>query len=240
MNPFADLQARALACNRRLPESGLVSGTFGNASAFDRDRGVFAIKPSGVAFADLRDEDMPIVDLTGKTVAGRLRPSSDTPTHAMLYEAWPDIGGVVHTHSPYAVAWAQAMRPIPVFGTTHADYIAGDIPCTAPMGDDRIAGNYEVETGRQILDTFTGMSHHDAAMVLVACHGPFTWGRTPEEAVANSIALEMIARMALYTIQINPGTARLKPALLKKHFERKHGPDAYYGQDKTNDERTSR
>jgi L-ribulose-5-phosphate 4-epimerase len=240
MNPFADLQSRALACNRRLPESGLVSGTFGNASAFDRNREVFAIKPSGVAFSDLRAEDMPIVDLTGKVVAGHLRPSSDTRTHAILYKTWPDIGGVVHTHSPYAVAWAQAMRPIPVFGTTHADCVAGDIPCTPPMDDDRIAGDYEEETGQQILDTIAGMSHNDVTMVLVACHGPFTWGSTPEDAVANSIALEMIARMALYTLQINPGTPRLKPALLKKHFERKHGPDAYYGQGKPKDERTPR
>lgn len=240
MNHFADLQARALACNLKLPESGLVSGTFGNASAFDRDRGVFAIKPSGVAFADLRAEDMPVVDLTGKVVAGRLRPSSDTRTHAMLYEAWPDIGGVVHTHSAHAVAWAQAMKPIPVFGTTHADHIAGDIPCTAPMADDRVEGNYEEETGRQILATLAGMSHHDVTMVLVACHGPFTWGGTPEDAVANSIALELIARLALYTLQIEPDTPRLKPALLKKHFERKHGPAAYYGQGQAKDERTTR
>jgi L-ribulose-5-phosphate 4-epimerase len=132
------------------------------------------------------------------------------------------------------------MRPIPVFGTTHADHIDGDIPCTAPMSDDRIAGDYEVETGRQILDTFSGMSHNEVTMVLVACHGPFTWGGTPEKAVANSIALELIARMALYTLQIDPGTPRLKPALLKKHFERKHGPDAYYGQASSKDQMTTR
>ena len=230
MNPYLELQSRALACNLRLPASGLVTGTFGNASAFDRQRGVFAIKPSGVPFSDLKAEDLPVLDLTGKVVYGGLRPSSDMPTHALLYEAWPDIGGVVHTHSPYAVAWAQAMRPIPVFGTTHADHCDGDIPCTAPMADDRIAGNYEVETGRQILDTLAGVSHLDVTMVHVACHGPFTWGTTPEKAVDNSIALELIAQMALHTLQIAPQTPRLKESLLKKHFERKHGPDAYYGQ----------
>lgn len=230
MNPYAELQARALACNLRLPSSGLVTGTFGNASAFDRTRGVFAIKPSGVPFNELKAEDLPVVDVNGATVHGSLRPSSDMPTHALLYKSWPDLGGVVHTHSPYAVAWAQAMRPIPVFGTTHADHCDGDIPCTAPMGDDRIEGDYEVETGRQILDTLAGVSHTDVTMILVACHGPFTWGATPEKAVDNSIALELIAQMALHTIQIAPSTPRLKESLLKKHFERKHGPGAYYGQ----------
>jgi L-ribulose-5-phosphate 4-epimerase len=240
MNPYAELQARALACNIRLPEAGLVTGTFGNASAFDRQRGVFAIKPSGVPFGDLKADDMPVLDVTGKVVYGSLRPSSDMPTHALLYEAWPDIGGVVHTHSPYAVAWAQAMRPIPVFGTTHADHVDGDVPCTTPMADDRIAGNYEVETGRQILDALAGSSHLDTCMILVACHGPFTWGKTPEKAVDHSIALELIAQMALLTLQIAPATPRLKESLLKKHFERKHGPDAYYGQASTNNKDASR
>jgi L-ribulose-5-phosphate 4-epimerase len=240
MNPYAEIQARALACNLRLPEAGLVTGTFGNASAFDRQRGVFAIKPSGVPFRELKADDMPVLDVTGKVVYGALRPSSDMPTHALLYGAWPDIGGVVHTHSPYAVAWAQAMRPIPVFGTTHADHCDGDIPCTAPMADDRIAGDYEVETGRQILGSLSRASHADVTMILVACHGPFTWGKTPEKAVDNSIALELIARMALYTLQIAPSAPRLKESLLKKHFERKHGPDAYYGQASPREEDTSR
>ena len=234
MSAYGELKEQALECNRRLPAAGLVSGTFGNASAYDGDRGVFAIKPSGVPFGALHPDDMVVVDLAGRVVEGRFRPSSDMRTHAVLYAAWPDIGGVVHTHSPYAVAWAQAMRPIPVFGTTHADHCDGDIPCTLPMADDRIGGDYEDETGRQILQTLEGRSHDDMTMILVACHGPFTWGRTAEKAVEASIALELIARMALLTLQIDPATPRLKETLLRKHFERKHGPGAYYGQGPTN------
>lgn len=230
MSAYAELRLRAWESNQELPRAGLVKKTFGNASAFDADRKVFAIKPSGVPFESLRPEDMVVVDLESNVVEGLLRPSSDTRTHAVLYAAWPDVGGVVHTHSPYAVAWAQAMKSIPVLGTTHADYVARDIPCTEPMDAGRIEGDYETETGRQILRTFEGISHAMVPMVLVAGHGPFTWGPTPAVAVERSIALELIAQMAQLTLQINPAAKRLSDALLRKHFERKHGSDAYYGQ----------
>lgn len=230
MSTFDALRRTAWECNRDLPRYGLVTLTFGNASAFDPDRAVFAIKPSGVPFEDLTPDTMVIVDLEGKIVEGRLRPSSDTITHAILYRSWPDIGGIVHTHSRYAIAWAQALRDIPVFGTTHADCVPEDIPCTDIMGDDMIRGNYEEETGRQILRTFESRSHREMEMVLVACHGPFTWGATPRKAVENSVLLEEIAAAALHTLTINPDTPRLKQTLLEKHYLRKHGPDAYYGQ----------
>lgn len=225
------LKEKAWVCNQALPRSGLVTHTFGNASAFDPAGAVFAIKPSGVPFDMLKPEMMVVVDLEGKVVEGILRPSSDTPTHAVLYRYWTDLGGIVHTHSPHAMAWAQARRPIPVLGTTHADCLARDVPCTAPMSDRMIRGNYEEETGQQILKTFRRLSHTEVQMVLVASHGPFTWGATAEQAVENSVLLELIAETALKTLQINPRTPRLRPALLKKHFERKHGPNAYYGQD---------
>ncbi|HEX9079768.1 MAG TPA: L-ribulose-5-phosphate 4-epimerase AraD [Desulfuromonadaceae bacterium] len=230
MSNFDPLKLAAWQCNQELPKSSLVIHTFGNASACDRARGVFAIKPSGVPFSRLHPDDMVVVDLEGNIVEGRLRPSSDTRTHAVLYRSWPEIGGVVHTHSPYAVAWAQAGRPIPILGTTHADSLAQDIPCTAVMSDAMIEGDYEECTGRMIVDAFAAMSHTEIEMVLVACHGPFTWGSTPERAVENSVLLEMIARTAVMTLEINPDTPRLKPSLLRKHYERKHGPNAYYGQ----------
>jgi L-ribulose-5-phosphate 4-epimerase len=225
------LKEKAWVCNQALPRAGLVIHTFGNASAFDPSAAVFAIKPSGVPFDMLKPEMMVVVDLEGKVVDGILRPSSDTLTHALLYRYWSDVGGIVHTHSPHAMAWAQARRPIPVLGTTHADCLARDVPCTAPMSDRMIRGNYEEETGQQILKTFRRLSHTEVQMVLVASHGPFTWGATAEQAVENSVLLELIAETALKTLQINPRTPRLRPALLKKHFQRKHGPNAYYGQD---------
>jgi len=238
MSAFAELKHSAWQANLQLPKSGLVTRTFGNASAFDATQRVFAIKPSGVPFEELQPDDMVVVDLQAKVVEGKLRPSSDTRTHAVLYAAWPDIGGVVHTHSLYAVAWAQALKPIPVLGTTHADYVAEDIPCTAPMDEAKITGNYEEETGRQILRTFDERSHTTIPMVLVACHGPFTWGASAEEAIEHSIALEQIAEVAFLTLQINPGTPRLTDALLRKHFERKHGSTATYGQDTATTRRT--
>ncbi len=230
MSAYNDLKESAWKVNQQLPASGLVIHTFDNASAFDHQRGVFAIKPSGVPFGDLRVEDMVVVDLDYKVVEGKLRPSSDTKTHAVLYRSWKDIGGIVHTHSPNAVAWAQAMEPIPVLGTTHADYLAQDIPCTDVMNDEMVKGDYEEETGKQILKTFAMLSHREVEMVLVACHGPFAWGKSPIQALENSVMLEQIARMALLTLQVNPETPRLKRSLLRKHYERKHGPDAYYGQ----------
>ena len=231
MSDFRRLKKLAWECNQALPASGLVEHTFGNASAFDKARGVFAIKPSGMPFARLTPDSMVVVDLASKVVEGTLRPSSDTRTHAVLYKHWPDVGGIVHTHSPYAVAWAQAMRAIPVLGTTHADYLARDIPCTGVMDEKMIRGDYEEETGHQILRIFEDISHTEVEMALVACHGPFSWGTTPARALENSIMCEQIARIAYLTLQINPETPRIATALLKKHFERKHGPNAYYGQE---------
>lgn len=230
MNRIHNLKEVAWKCNKELSRLGLAVQSFGNASAVDRREGLVAIKPSGVAYEDLRVEDMVVVDLDNKIVEGKLRPSSDTKTHTLLYRAFPDIGGVVHTHSPYAVAWAQAMWPIPILGTTHADYLAADIPCTAIMSDKMIKGDYEEETGNQITKVFRKRSYKETPMVIVACHGPFAWGETPQKAVEHSLMLEGIAKMAFLTLQIRPDTPRLKPALIDKHFQRKHGKKAYYGQ----------
>jgi L-ribulose-5-phosphate 4-epimerase len=216
----------------QLPQLGLVLFTFGNVSAVDRDAGVFAIKPSGVPYGELSEDKMVIVDFEGKTVDGKLRPSSDTLTHAVLYQHWTDIGGIVHTHSTYATAWAQAQTDIPIFGTTHADHVTVDIPCAPPMDDSMIKGNYEHETGFQIINCLRDrkLSYTDVEMILVGNHAPFTWGKTVNKAVYNSAVLESIAQMALITKQVNPAATRLKDSLIKKHYERKHGPDSYYGQ----------
>jgi len=230
MSKYSELKRTAWECNQELPARGLATHTFGNASVYDPDSATFAIKPSGVPFSELIPERMVVVDLEARVVEGDLNPSSDTKTHALLYQQWADIGGIVHTHSPYAVAWAQAMKPIPVLGTTHADYLAQDIPCTPVMSDAMVKEDYEEQTGQQILNALSGMSHTEVEMVLVACHGPFTWGKTARKAVENSFMLETIAAMAFHTLAINPDTPRLKETLLRKHFERKHGPDAYYGQ----------
>jgi len=215
-----------------LPQLGLVLFTFGNVSAADHSLGVFAIKPSGVAYEELSPDKMVIVDFDGITVEGSLRPSSDTKTHAVLYKHWNKIGGVVHTHSAYATAWAQAQRDIPIFGTTHADYNTVDIPCAPPMSDEMIKGNYEHETGFQILNCFADkkLNYEEVEMVLVGNHAPFTWGKNAAKAVHNSAVLEFIAKTSLLTEQINPNAPRLKDALKQKHYERKHGPDSYYGQ----------
>ena len=232
MSKYLDIRESAYKANMQLPELGLVLFTFGNVSAADRSLGVFAIKPSGVPYKDLSPEKMVIVDFDGKTVEGDLRPSSDTQTHAVLYKHWPAIGGIVHTHSAYATAWAQSLRSIPIFGTTHADHNTVDIPCAPPMSDEMIKGNYEYETGFQIMNELKekGLGYEEIEMILVGNHAPFTWGKTPEKAVYNSAVLEAVAKMALLTEQINPTAPRLKDALIKKHFERKHGPDSYYGQ----------
>jgi L-ribulose-5-phosphate 4-epimerase len=234
MSKYDGIRQSAYEANLELPKLGLVIFTFGNVSAVDRTLGMFAIKPSGIAYEDLTPGNMVIVDLEGKTVEGKLRPSSDTLTHAVLYKQWDKIGGIVHTHSTYATAWAQAQRDIPVFGTTHADHNTVDIPCAPPMNDEKIEGNYEYETGFQIINCFKDrkLDYNEVEMVLVGNHAPFTWGSTPHKAVYNSAVLEAIAQMALLTEQINPNAQRLKEALRKKHFERKHGPDAYYGQEK--------
>ncbi|WP_316829864.1 L-ribulose-5-phosphate 4-epimerase [Pedobacter aquatilis] len=233
MSNYQDIKEQAYEANMQLPKLGLVLFTFGNVSAADRNKGVFAIKPSGVPYDDLTVEKMVIVDFEGKTVEGNLRPSSDTKTHAVLYKHWEDIGGIVHTHSIYGTAWAQAQRAIPIFGTTHGDHLTVDIPCAPPMDDAMIKGNYEYETGFQIINHFKnlGLSHKEVEMILVGNHAPFTWGKTAEKAVYNSAVLEAVAQMAILTEQINANAPRLKEALIKKHYERKHGTDAYYGQE---------
>jgi L-ribulose-5-phosphate 4-epimerase len=232
MGKYHHLQKLAYEANMELPKLNLVIFTFGNVSAADRELGVFAIKPSGVPYKDLTPENMVIVDFEGKVVKGDLRPSSDTKTHAVLYKEWPEIDGICHTHSTYATAWAQSQRCIPIYGTTHADHKTVDIPCAPPMHDDRIAGDYEYQTGYQIVDYLNekGYSYQEVEMILVGNHAPFTWGKTAEKAVYNSAILEAVAQMAYLTEQINPKAERLKDSLIKKHFERKHGPDSYYGQ----------
>jgi L-ribulose-5-phosphate 4-epimerase len=229
---YENIRHEAFAANLQLPKLGLVLFTFGNVSAVDRQQGVFAIKPSGVPYEDLTPASMVVVDFDGKVVDGKGRPSSDTLTHALLYKQWEGIGGIAHTHSVYATSWAQAQRDIPIFGTTHADHNTVDIPCAPPMTDDRIQGNYEHETGWQIIDCFTErqLDYRELEMVLVGNHAPFTWGATAAKAVYNSAVLENIAQMALQTLQINPNAPRLKDALINKHYARKHGPGAYYGQ----------
>jgi L-ribulose-5-phosphate 4-epimerase len=231
MSKYKDIRESAYEANMQLPKLGLVLFTFGNVSAADHDAGVFAIKPSGVPYADLSPDKMVIVDFDGVIVKGKLRPSSDTLTHAVLYKHW-DIGGIVHTHSTYATAWAQTQRDIPNYGTTHADHATVDIPCAAPMNDEMILGNYEYETGFQIINCLKekGYSYQEVEMILVGNHAPFTWAKTPEKAVYNSAVLESIAQMAFLSEQIRPGNPKMKDALIKKHFERKHGPDSYYGQ----------
>jgi L-ribulose-5-phosphate 4-epimerase len=231
MEDYRTLREAAWAANRELNRRAAILYTFGNVSAADRDRGVFAIKPSGVPYEDLRPADMVVVDFEGRVVEGALRPSSDTPTHAALYRAFPGIGGVGHTHSTYAVAWAQAGRPIPILGTTHADLLPDDVPCTAVMTEEAVAGDYEAETGALIVECFRGRSWERVPMVLVARHGPFAWGHTAEEAVHHCVMLEELAHTAWLTVALDPGIGPLEPWLLRKHFERKHGPDAYYGQE---------
>jgi L-ribulose-5-phosphate 4-epimerase len=232
MSKYEHIQKQAYKANMELPRLNLVLFTFGNVSAADRELGVFAIKPSGVPYEDLSPEKMVIVDFEGQVVKGKLRPSSDTKTHAVLYKEWPEIGGICHTHSIYATAWAQSLRCIPIYGTTHADHKTVDIPCAPPMRDDYIQGDYEYQTGYQIIDHLKekGLSHSEVEMILVGNHAPFTWGKTAEKAVYNSAVLEALAQMAYLTEQINPKAPRLKESLIKKHYERKHGPDSYYGQ----------
>lgn len=232
MSKYDDIKQSAYDANMQLPKLGLVLFTFGNVSAVNRAEGVFAIKPSGVPYDELTPEKMVIVDFDAKVVEGVLRPSSDTKTHAVLYKHWQHIGGIVHTHSTYATSWAQAQRDIPIYGTTHADHITVDVPCAAPMHDDMIKGDYEHETGYQIIDCFKekGLSAEEVEMVLVGNHAPFTWGKTPAKAVYNSAVLEAVAQMAYLTESIKADALRLKDSLIKKHYERKHGPDSYYGQ----------
>jgi L-ribulose-5-phosphate 4-epimerase len=227
-----ELKREAFEANLALPGHGLINLTFGNASALDRACGIFAIKPSGVAYEDLHAADMVLVDLAGKVVEGRLRPSSDTPTHRRLYLGFGNVGGIVHTHSTHATAFAQAGRPVPIFGTTHADHFRGDIPVTRKLAAREI-GAYEWETGGVILDRFKKLDPADFPGVLVNRHGPFAWGPTVRDAVESAVALECCARMALLSLQLEPRLRPLEAPLLRKHFERKHGAGAYYGQKKS-------
>jgi L-ribulose-5-phosphate 4-epimerase len=227
---YGDLKEQAWQANMEIPRRGLAIYTFGNVSAFDAQRAVFAIKPSGVAYDTLTAADIVVVDLDSKVVEGTLRPSSDTKTHAALYRAFTGIGGIVHTHSTYATAWAQACTPIPIYGTTHADHLAEDVPCTALMTADAVGRDYEAETGTQIIDCFRGRDPGQTPMVLVAGHAPFAWGKTAEKAVYHAVVLEELAKMASITRSIDPQAARLPDYLVRKHFERKHGKSAYYGQ----------
>ena len=227
---YAELKDQAFEANMELKRRGLVLYTWGNVSQIDRDRGVFAIKPSGVPYENLTAADMVVVDLENRTVEGKLKPSSDTRTHTHLYLNFTSIGGITHTHSTYATAWAQAQQAIPCFGTTHADYAYGAIPCTAVMSDEQIDRDYEEETGVQITEAFENRNPLETPMVVVAGHAPFTWGKDAAEAVHNAVVLEEIARMAILTKTIDPSTRPLKQEIVDKHYLRKHGKDAYYGQ----------
>ena len=232
MSEFKALKQECYEANMELNTLGLVIYTFGNVSAVDRKKGVFAIKPSGVPYEKLKPEDMVMLDFDNNVIEGTMRPSSDTKTHAYLYKNWDDIGGIAHTHAMYSVSWAQSQRDIPIFGTTHADHLTADIPCAPPMSDDLIKGNYEHNTGIQILECFKdkNLSYKEVEMILIGNHGPFTWGKNAAKAVYNSKVLETVAQMAYTTLQINPNAPRLKDSLIKKHYERKHGKDSYYGQ----------
>ncbi|HGM5859081.1 L-ribulose-5-phosphate 4-epimerase [Serratia marcescens] len=227
-----ELKRQVLAANLSLPAYGLVTFTWGNVSAIDRQSGLVVIKPSGIAYEAMTLEDLVVVDLEGKVREGHRKPSSDTATHLALYRAFADIGGVVHTHSRNATIWAQAGQPIPALGTTHADYFYGDIPCTRPMSEAEIAGDYEGETGKVIIETFNqaGRDPQQVPGVLVYSHGPFAWGKNAADAVHNAVVLEEVAIMAMATRQLAPAIAPMQPELLDKHFLRKHGKHAYYGQ----------
>lgn len=226
------LKEEVLAANLSLPKYQLVTFTWGNVSGIDREKGLVVIKPSGVAYDALKSEHLVVVDLDGNVVSGKLRPSSDTPTHLALYRTFPAIGGIVHTHSPWATSWAQAGRSIPALGTTHADYFYGDIPCTRALTAEEVDGDYELETGNVIIETFQKAGLDPVAMpgVLVNNHAPFCWGKDASEAVHNAVVLEEVAKMALQTYQLNPDVTAISPFLLDKHYLRKHGANAYYGQ----------
>lgn len=223
------LKQEVFEANLDLVKYGLVLFTWGNVSAIDREKGLVVIKPSGVSYDAMRKEDMVIVDLDGRVVEGSLNPSSDTPTHLEIYKAFPEVGSIVHTHSTYATAWAQASRGIPTVGTTHADYFYGEVPCTRAMTVSEVGGEYEKQTGTVIIERFEGLNPMHTPAVLVSNHGPFAWGRDAHEAVHNSVVLEEIAKMAFITHSLNP-RMEMNELLTDKHFNRKHGSNAYYGQ----------
>ncbi|SDM31018.1 L-ribulose-5-phosphate 4-epimerase [Catalinimonas alkaloidigena] len=232
MSKYQSLKEEVYEANLEIPRQKLAIYTFGNVSGIDRKEGVIGIKPSGVAYDDLKPDDIVIVDFDNQIVEGTMRPSSDTKTHVLLYQHFDTIGGICHTHSAYAVAWAQAMRSIPNLGTTHADHLVASIPVTEVMSDEMIERDYELETGHQILNVFRdqGLSPQEVEMVLVACHGPFAWGKSAAKAVYNATVMEELARMAYLTLTINPNTPPIKQSLIDKHYFRKHGKNAYYGQ----------
>lgn len=229
---LTELKEAVLQANLDLPKYGLVTFTWGNVSGIDRETGLVVIKPSGVSYETMCLDDMVVVDLDGNVVEGSLKPSSDTPTHLELYRAFGDIGGIVHTHSRNATSWAQAGRDIPAYGTTHADYFYGDVPCTRTLTREEIEGAYEDNTGRVIIETFSERDLEALEMpgVIVHSHGPFSWGKDAAEAVHNAVVLEEVAMMALRTEQIRPGMRGMQQELLDKHYLRKHGKNAYYGQ----------
>ncbi len=225
------LKETVCKANLELPRYGLVTFTWGNVSGVDREKGLMVIKPSGVEYDNMKPEDMVVVALaTGEKVEGKWKPSSDTDTHVALYNAFPDIGGIVHTHSRWATAWAQAGRGIPAYGTTHGDYFYGEIPCTRKMTPEEIAGEYEKETGNVIIEAFAGKCASEIPAALVHSHGPFAWGSDPKDAVHNAVVLEELAFMAFHTEAIAPGKEEMQQALLDRHYLRKHGKNAYYGQ----------
>ena len=235
MTSYVDLRERVFVANREIVRAGLVILTFGNASGVDRSVGVMAIKPSGVPYDELRPESMVVLDLdSGRVVDGGYRPSSDTPTHLVLYRRFEALGGVVHTHSTFATAWAQAGRAIPCLGTTHADHFHGSVPVTRTLTSDEIRGDYEGRTGDVIVETIErlGLDPLEMPAALVAFHGPFVWGIDVEQAAENAIALEAVAAMGLHTMLLQPGLEPIKDDLLERHFLRKHGTGAYYGQDR--------
>jgi L-ribulose-5-phosphate 4-epimerase len=232
MAKYDALREEALAANLEIPKLSLAILTWGNVSAFDPALGVFAIKPSGLEYPQLTADSMVVVDLDGKVVEGKLRPSSDTKTHQVLYREFEGIRGVCHTHSPHAVAWAQARKAIPCLGTTHADQTAGEVPCTAMISAEALAKDYELGTGELIVETFKGKKPLEVPMVIVAGHGPFTWGKGAMAAVQYAAALEELAKMAILTYQVDPASSPLPEHVMRKHYERKHGANAYYGQSK--------
>ncbi|BDG43659.1 L-ribulose-5-phosphate 4-epimerase [Saccharococcus caldoxylosilyticus] len=225
-----ELKQVVLEANLQLPKYQLVTFTWGNVSGIDREKGLVVIKPSGVEYGKLTRDDMVVVDLEGNVVEGYLKPSSDTPTHLLLYKEFPQIGGVVHTHSPWATVWAQAGKGIPALGTTHADYFYGEIPCTRKMTDAEIQGAYEEETGKVIVETFRLLDPMQMPGVLVYGHGPFAWGKNPYDAVHNAVVLEEVAKLAARTYYLNPSVEPIDQSLLDRHYFRKHGANAYYGQ----------
>lgn len=228
------LKEAVLQANLELPKKNLVTYTWGNVSGIDREKGLVVIKPSGVSYEEMKAEDMVVLDLNGNKVEGDMRPSSDTPTHIALYNQYPELGGVVHTHSRWATVWAQAGMSIPPLGTTHADYFYGAIPCTRRLTKEEIEGEYELNTGKVIIETFTNLGVNPVHVPGVVCysHGPFAWGKNPDEAVHNAVVMEEVAMMALNTKLLNPSIGDVDSYLLDKHFLRKHGASAYYGQGK--------